>query len=193
MDVAILDYGAGNVKSVQFALERLGVTAQLTDDSEKIRSAERIIFPGQGQAAMAMKKLKEHGFDRMLPELKQPVLGICLGMQLLFEQTAEGPTQGLGIIPGSIQKFTQHKIPQMGWNRVVELKGALFQGISEGTFMYLVHSYYAPLVFETQAEADYGLRYSVAVQKNNFYGVQFHPEKSSAAGQRLLQNFLEIE
>ncbi|MGB0256550.1 MAG: imidazole glycerol phosphate synthase subunit HisH [Flavobacteriaceae bacterium] len=190
MKVAILDYGAGNVRSVAFALERLGVDATLTANPESINHADRVIFPGQGEARMAMQKLAATGLDQLIPKLKQPVLGICLGMQLLFESTEEGATRGLGIIPGAVKRFSSGKIPQMGWNTIFDLQGPLFGGIQENDHMYLVHSYYAPLVAETTATAHYGFNYSVGVEKNNFVGVQFHPEKSSKAGQRLLQNFL---
>ena len=193
MQVVILDYGAGNVRSVQFALERLGIDSVLSNDSETILSADRIIFPGQGEAESAMKKLRQHGLDRLLPELKQPLLGICLGMQLMFDASEEGDTKGLGIIPGQVKRFTQGKIPQVGWNTIEELQGPLFQNIPELSYMYLVHSYYAPLVTETSATSTYGIRYTVAIQKDNFFGVQFHPEKSSKAGQQLLENFIYLD
>ncbi|MGC6421805.1 MAG: imidazole glycerol phosphate synthase subunit HisH [Flavobacteriaceae bacterium] len=192
MQVVIIDYGAGNVRSVQFALERVGIQAKLTNDLETIRDADRIIFPGQGAASSAMLKLRQCGLDQLLPQLKQPLLGICLGMQLLFESSAEGDTQGLGIISGQVKRFTQGKIPQMGWNTIAQLKGPLFNKIPESAYMYLVHSYYAPLVSETIATANYGIPYTVAVQKDNFFGVQFHPEKSSKAGQQLLENFMQL-
>lgn len=172
MQVVIIDYGAGNVRSVQFALERVGIQAKLTNDLETIRDADRIIFPGQGAASSAMLKLRQCGLDQLLPQLKQPLLGICLGMQLLFESSAEGDTQGLGIISGQVKRFTQGKIPQMGWNTIAQLKGPLFNKIPESAYMYLVHSYYAPLVSETIATANYGIPYTVAVQKDNFFGVQ---------------------
>ena len=193
MQVVILDYGAGNVRSVQFALERLGIDSVLSNDSETILSADRIIFPGQGEAESAMKKLRQCGLDRLLPELKQPLLGICLGMQLMFDASEEGDTKGLGIIPGQVKRFTQGKIPQVGWNTIEELQGPLFQNIPELSYMYLVHSYYAPLVTETSATSTYGIRYTVAIQKDNFFGVQFHPEKSSKAGQQLLENFIYLD
>ena len=193
MQVVILDYGAGNVRSVQFALERLGIDSVLSNDSETILSADRIIFPGQGEAESAIKKLRQYGLDRLLPELKQPLLGICLGMQLMFDASEEGDTKGLGIIPGQVKRFTQGKIPQVGWNTIEELKGPLFQNIPELSYMYLVHSYYAPLVTETSATSTYGIRYTVAIQKDNFFGVQFHPEKSSKAGQQLLENFIYLD
>lgn len=193
MQVIILDYGAGNVRSVQFALERLGIDSVLSNDSETILSADRIIFPGQGEAESAMKKLRQYGLDRLLPELKQPLLGICLGMQLMFDASEESDTKGLGIIPGQVKRFTQGKIPQVGWNTIEELQGPLFQNIPELSYMYLVHSYYAPLVTETSATSTYGIRYTVAIQKDNFFGVQFHPEKSSKAGQQLLENFIYLD
>jgi len=193
VQVVILDYGAGNVRSVQFALERLGIDSVLSNDSETILSADRIIFPGQGEAESAMKKLRQYGLDRLLPELKQPLLGICLGMQLMFDASEEGDTKGLGIIHGQVKRFTQGKIPQVGWNTIEELQGPLFQNIPELSYMYLVHSYYAPLVTETSATSTYGIRYTVAIQKDNFFGVQFHPEKSSKAGQQLLENFIYLD
>ena len=193
MEVVVLDYGAGNVRSVVFALERLGISARLSNDPQVISNADYIIFPGQGEAAMAMNKLNLFGLTAVLPNLKQPILGICLGMQLLFENTEEGNTRGLGILKGSVKKFESGKIPQMGWNSLQNLRGPLFDSINENTHMYLVHSYYAPVVPETLATTTYGTTYSVAVQKDNFYGVQFHPEKSSQAGQQLLQNFLQIK
>jgi len=193
VQVVILDYGAGNVRSVQFALERLGIDSVLSNDSETILSADRIIFPGQGEAESAIKKLRQYGLDRLLPELKQPLLGICLGMQLMFDASEEGDTKGLGIIPGQVKRFTQGKIPQVGWNTIEELQGPLFQNIPELSYMYLVHSYYAPLVTETSATSTYGIRYTVAIQKDNFFGVQFHPEKSSKAGQQLLENFIYLD
>jgi len=193
MRVAVIDYGAGNVKSVLIALERLGVSGFLTADAAAIQAADRVVFPGQGTAAMALEKLKASGLDRLLLELKQPVLGICLGLQLFFDYTDEGNVQGLGLIPGRVKRFQAPlKIPQMGWNTLSGLKGPLFDGIEEGAHMYLVHSYFAPLVPETIGQATYGQPYTVAVQKNNFYGVQFHPEKSGPAGRRLLQNFLTL-
>jgi len=193
MKVAVIDYGAGNVKSVSIALDRLGVANVLTDDPQQIRSASHVIFPGQGTAGMAMQKLKSKELDRLLPTLKQPVLGICLGLQLLFEHTDEGFVAGLGIIKGQVKRFEGAlKIPQMGWNQLTSLNGPLFEGIASGTYMYLVHSYYAPIVPETTGVAFYGLDYSVAVQKDNFYGVQFHPEKSGKGGRCLLQNFLKL-
>lgn len=193
MEVAIIDYGAGNIKSLQFALERLGVTGHLTADPEQIKNADKLIFPGQGAAQSAMVKLKSHGLDVIIPQLKQPVLGICLGMQLLCDYTEEGGVNGLGIIQGKVRRFSdQVKVPQMGWNTISKTQTALFQGIKDHEFMYLVHSYFVPLLPETIAVSTYNQAYSVALQKDNFYGVQFHPEKSSKAGQQLLKNFLNL-
>ena len=193
MKTVIVDYDAGNVKSLQFALERLGVDAQITHDTELISSADKVIFPGQGEAASAMKKLRSKGLDTLIPQLKQPVLGICLGMQLLCDQTEEGNTQGLGILPVKVVRFSDHvKVPQMGWNTVNHKAEGLFEGIAQDCYMYLVHSYFIPWTDATIAQSDYAGAYSVAVQKDNFYGVQFHPEKSSKDGLRLLENFLNF-
>ena len=191
--VAIIDYDAGNVRSLQFALERLGVESVLTADSEVIKTAKKVIFPGQGAAGSAMEKLQQTGLDHLIPTLQQPVLGICLGMQLLCDATEEGDVKGLGIVSGKVIRFSdQVKVPQMGWNTISKLQTTLFKGIKEEDFMYLVHSYYVPLLPETIAQSDYDGAYSVALQKDNFYGVQFHPEKSSTAGSQLLQNFLAL-
>ena len=189
--LAIIDYGAGNTKSLQFALERLGVNSLLTSNADQIKSAEKVIFPGQGAAGRAMQKLKHFGLDQLIPELKQPVLGICLGMQLFCEHTEEGDVHG--IVKGTVKRFsTKVKVPQMGWNSIHNLKGELFEGIQDGTYMYLVHSYFVPNITETVATANYDGSYSVALQKENFYGVQFHPEKSSKQGQLILNNFLKL-
>lgn len=193
MNVAIIDYGAGNTRSLQFALERIGVSSVLTADSDVIQHADKVIFPGQGAAQSAMEKLKQKKLDLLLPELTQPVLGICLGMQLLSEQTEEGNVNGLGILSTSVKRFSsQVKVPQMGWNSIQNLASPLFEHLSPGAFMYLVHSYFVPIVPETIAQSNYDGLYSVAVQKRNFFGVQFHPEKSSKAGQVVLQNFLSL-
>jgi len=193
MKVAIVDYGAGNIQSLRFALDRLGVESVLTANPEVLRRADKVIFPGVGEASSAMKKLRATGLDTLLPTLKQPVLGICLGMQLMCNSTAEGNTQGLGIFDCEVQRFpTKVKVPQMGWNTLSATKGALFENIAANEYMYLVHSYYAPLIEETIAATTYGETYSTALQKDNFYGVQFHPEKSSKAGSQLLSNFLAL-
>lgn len=191
--IALIDYDAGNVQSVLFALQRLGYEAQLTHDPEVIRVADKVIFPGVGEAGSAMQKLKQTGLDTLIPKLTQPVLGICLGMQLLCSHSEEGDTKGLGVFDVDVKRFDNRmKVPQMGWNTIENLKGDLFRGLPEKSYMYLVHSYYVPLHKNTVAESDYGLRFSVALQKDNFYGVQFHPEKSAEAGSILLKNFIEI-
>ena len=193
MKVAIVDYGAGNIQSLRFALDRLGVESVLTANPEVLRTADKVIFPGVGEASSAMMKLRATGLDTLLPTLKQPVLGICLGMQLMCNSTAEGNTQGLGIFDCEVQRFpTKVKVPQMGWNTLSATKGPLFENIAANEYMYLVHSYYAPLIEETIAATTYGETYSTALQKENFYGVQFHPEKSSKAGSQLLSNFLAL-
>ena len=193
MNTVIIDYDAGNVKSLQFALERLGVEAQITHDIGSISSADKVIFPGQGEAARAMEKLRSKGLDTLIPQLRQPLLGICLGMQLLCKQTEEGSTQGLGILPSKVKRFPNIvKVPQMGWNTVNHKAEGLFEGITQDCYMYLVHSYFVPLTPNTTAQTNYAGAYSVAVQKDNFYGVQFHPEKSSKDGLRLLENFLKF-
>ena len=191
--IAIIDYGAGNTKSLQFALDRLGLKSLLTSNADQIIHADKVIFPGQGAAKSAMDKLKQHELDKIIPDLKQPVLGICLGMQLFCRHTEEGDVQGLGIIDASVKRFTNEvKVPQIGWNSIHQLDGPLFNGIKAGDYMYSVHSYFVPELKETVAISNYNLAYSVALQKDNFYGVQFHPEKSSRKGQLLLNNFLNL-
>ena len=193
MSVVIIDYGAGNIKSIQFAFKRLGVDAILSNDPDIIQSAERVIFPGVGEASSAMKMLKESGLDALIPKLKQPVLGICLGMQLMCNSTEEGDTKGLGIFNVDVKRFSNIvKVPQMGWNTINKLTSNLFKNIEEDAFLYLVHSFYAEMCQETIASTFYELKYASALQKDNFYGVQFHPEKSSIVGEQLLKNFLEL-
>ncbi|KAA3624904.1 MAG: imidazole glycerol phosphate synthase subunit HisH [Flavobacterium sp.] len=193
MKIVQIDYGAGNVKNIQFAFERFGYLPKLTSDIDEIREADKVIFPGVGEASNAMDKLKKSGLDRIIPALKQPVLGICLGMQLLCELTEENSTTGLGVFPLQVKRFSNAvKVPQIGWNKIYGLKSQLFDAISENEYMYLVHSYYVPLCEETIARCDYELPYSAAIKRDNFYGVQFHPEKSSAAGEQLLKNFLAL-
>ena len=193
MRAVIIDYGAGNVKSLQFALERLGVRAPLSSDAQSIASADRVFFPGQGEASNAMQKLQAHNLIEVIKNLQQPVLGICLGMQLLLEHTEEGNTQGLGLIKGVVKRFPNTlKVPQMGWKTIELDTYPLFNEIENGAYMYLVHSYFVPLIPETIAQSNYNGNYTVALQKDNFYGVQFHPEKSSKAGQKLLENFLAL-
>ena len=193
MNIAIIDYGAGNIQSIIFAFARLGLKAELTSDVETIRSADKVIFPGVGEASSAMNKLKQSGLDRIIPELTQPVLGICLGMQLMCNYTEEGNTKGLGLFHTEVVKFNHGvKVPQIGWNQISELKSELFQGIPEKAYIYLVHSFFAPLCKDTIAVSDYGLAYSSALKWRNFYGVQFHPEKSSTIGAKILQNFIDL-
>ena len=193
MKIAIINYGAGNIQSIKFAFQRLGYEAILTDVEDEIKNADKVIFPGVGEASSAMKMLRQSGLDTLIPQLKQPVLGICLGMQLMCHSSEEGNTEGLGIFDTDVVKFSNKvKVPQIGWNEISNLKTDLFKGISEKEHIYLVHSFYAPLSKETIATSDYGLSYSAALAKNNFYGVQFHPEKSSAVGEQILINFLEM-
>lgn len=191
--IVIIDYGAGNIQSIKFALERLGYEGILSSDATEISKAEKVIFPGVGEAGSAMKKLRSTGLDKIIPTLKQPVLGICLGMQLMCRKTEEGFTDGLAIFDVDVLHFEKKlKVPHIGWNRITELKTALFEGVVEKEYVYLVHSFYAPVCEETIAKCDYGVPYSSALQKDNFYGVQFHPEKSSRAGEKILENFLRL-
>ena len=193
MKIAIINYGAGNIQSILFAIERLGYTAVLTNNPDEIQKADKVIFPGVGEASYAMQKLIESGLDSLIPNLKQPVLGICLGMQLMCHHSEEGNTLGLGIFDANVIRFSNNvKVPQMGWNQIYDLKSLLFQGINENEYMYLVHSFYVPLNDEAIATTEYGIKYASALKEKNFYGVQFHPEKSSKAGAMILQNFLEL-
>lgn len=193
MKIVIINYGAGNIQSIKFAIQRLGYAAVLTDNAEEIRMADKVIFPGVGEASSAMKMLKESGLDTLIPKLKQPVLGICLGMQLMCNFSEEGNTKGLGIFDVDVIKFTSKvKVPQMGWNQIYNLKSDLFKGIAENEYMYLVHSFYAPLCAETIATTNYELEYSSALENENFYGTQFHPEKSGDVGEQILKNFLNL-
>lgn len=193
MKIIIIDYGSGNIQSIKFALDRLGYTAVLSNVTEEIKTADKVIFPGVGEASSAMEKLKGSRLDRLIPTLKQPVLGICLGMQLMCNFCEEGTTKGLGIFDVDVVKFNNDvKVPQIGWNQVTNLKSPLFDNVDEKEYMYAVHSYYASICDETIAETQYGINYSSALQKENFYGVQFHPEKSSYAGEQLIKNFLTL-
>ncbi|WP_298879940.1 imidazole glycerol phosphate synthase subunit HisH [uncultured Polaribacter sp.] len=193
MKLIIIDYGAGNIKSIQFAFKRLGVEAVLSNNIEEIKAADKVIFPGVGEASSAMKMLQESGLDKVIPTLKQPVLGICLGMQLMCNFSEEGNTKGLGIFDVDVKKFSKAvKVPQMGWNVIYNLESELFSGIKEKEFMYLVHSFYAEECKESIATTDYEIEYASALKKDNFYGVQFHPEKSGVEGAHLLQNFLDL-
>lgn len=191
MKIVIIDYGAGNIQSVKFAVERLGCQAELSDNPLEILSADKIIFPGVGKADYAMEKIKNAGLDKIIPDLKQPVLGICLGMQLMCDYTEEGNVTGLGIFPLAVKRFDNSmKVPHIGWNTINEIKSELFNGIKNHEYMYFVHSYYIPVNSWTIAETSYGITYSSSLKKNNFYGCQFHPEKSADAGSKLLENFL---
>ena len=193
MKITIIDYGAGNVQSVLFALERLGYEGNVTNDWNTIKSADKVIFPGVGEASSAMKMLQESGLNVLIPTLKQPVLGICLGMQLMCKHSDEGNTNGLGIFDVNVVKFSKEvKVPQMGWNTIYNLKSLLFTGIKENEFMYLVHSFYASLSENTISTTNYELEYSTALQRDNFFGVQFHPEKSGVFGAQILKNFLNL-
>lgn len=193
MKIVIINYGAGNIQSIKFAIKRLGFEAVLSDNEEEIRNADKVIFPGVGEASSAMEKLKATGLDKVIPTLKQPVLGICLGMQLMCKYCEEGDTNGLNIFDVDVLRFKNDvKVPQIGWNQISNLKSDLFKGISENEYMYLVHSYYVPLNEETIATTEYGFKYASALQEKNFYGVQFHPEKSSKAGEQIVKNFLEL-
>lgn len=207
MKTVIIKYNAGNVQSVLFALERIGVKGILSDNPQEIISADKVIFPGVGEASSAMKFLKEKKLDQVIKNLEQPTLGICLGMHLMCKHSEEGNTNCLGIFPLQVKKFLPpphphpdgggkkgggFKVPQIGWNNIYSLKGRLFDGLKENEYMYFVHGYYAERGNDTIAETNYIMEYSSALQKNNFYGVQFHPEKSSGAGQKILENFLKL-
>ena len=193
MNVIIIDYGAGNIQSIQFAFQRLGINAKLSNSIEEILSADKVIFPGVGEASQAMQMLEKSKLDVLIPNLKQEVLGICLGMQLLCKYSEEGNTKGLGIFDVDVKRFSSAvKVPQMGWNTIKNLQSDLLKGIAENSFMYSVHSYYASIGKQTIAVSEYELEFSAALQSNNFYGVQFHPEKSSKDGAQLLQNFLNL-
>lgn len=192
MNLVIIDYGAGNIQSIKFAFKRLGIDAQLSNDAEIIKNADKVIFPGVGEASSAMEKLNQSGLNKLIPCLEQPVLGICLGMQLMCNYTEEGDTKGMGIFDVEVVKFnTNLKVPQIGWNNIENLKSPLFQNLDEN-YIYLVHSFYAPKSSKTIATSFYGIEYSAALQKDNFYGTQFHPEKSGEYGAKILQNFLNL-
>lgn len=196
MNLAIIKYNAGNIQSVLYALERLGVEARVTDDKEAIRSADKVIFPGVGEASSAMKSLKENELDQVIRELKQPVLGICVGMQLLCAHSEENDAECLGIVPVQVKKFqpsgSLFKIPQVGWNTIYHLHSELFRGIEENSYIYNVHSYYAEDSAYTIATCQYGIEYAAAIKKDNYYGVQFHTEKSADTGDRIIKNFLQL-
>jgi imidazole glycerol-phosphate synthase subunit HisH len=193
MNLAIIDYKAGNVQSVLFALERMGLTATVTSDPEVIRKADKVIFPGVGEASSAMHHLKFFGLDELIPTLEQPFLGICLGMQLLCTDSEENNTEALGVIPVSVKRFRQgQKVPHMGWNTLTDLRGPLFKEVPEESYVYFVHSYYVPVNDHTIATTDYEQPFSAAVQYKNFYAVQFHTEKSSTVGAQIFRKFREM-
>lgn len=197
MNVAIIKYNAGNIYSVDYALKRLGIEPVITADKEILRKADKIIFPGQGEAGTTMRYLKENRLDELIKDLKQPVLGICIGMQLLCRFSEEGNTGCLGVFDVPVLRFRpekqEDKIPHIGWNNLANLKSDLYKGLSEGNFVYFVHSYYVPANEYTIAVTDYIQPFSASMHKNNFYATQFHPEKSSAAGEKILRNFLQLQ
>lgn len=191
--IAIIDYNAGNIQSVRFALNRLGIEPVLTNDTEQLLKAEKVIFPGVGEAGTAMEFLKEKNLDKLIPQLTQPVLGICLGLQLMCQHSEESNTYCLNIFPLTVKKFSSElKVPHIGWNTIFNLKSPLFNGCKENSYLYYVHSYFAEKGENTIAETDYINTFSAALQKNNFYAVQFHPEKSSSVGEQILKNFLAL-
>lgn len=192
INVAIIRYNAGNIRSVLFALERLGVKAMVTDDHEAIRAASHVIFPGVGAANSAMPYLRERGLDQLIRSLQQPFLGICLGMQLMCRHSEEGDTDCLGIFDLEVIRFRQGKVPHMGWNLLEQTKHPLFDAATEDAYCYFVHGYHATIGVETAAVTQYGVPFSSALQKDNFYGVQFHPEKSAAIGEAILKRFLAL-
>ena len=197
MDVAIVKYNAGNIYSVIHALKRLGITPTLTNNAEILSKADKVLFPGQGEASTAMAYLKEHNLDKLICDLKQPVLGICIGQQLMCRHSQEGDTDCLGIFPLDVLRFQpqchEDKVPQMGWNSISDLRSPLFKDIDDGEFIYNVHSFYVPHSKDyTIATCNYILPYSAALHKENFYATQFHPEKSGTVGEKILKNFLEI-
>ncbi len=195
MEIALIKYNAGNTQSVIYALNRLGVHPTVTDSAEDIAKADKVIFPGVGEARSAMNYLKARNLDKVIAQLTQPVLGICVGLQLLCAHSEENDTPCMGIFPNRVRRFPQQvglKVPQMGWNRLTHLQSPLFSGLSEGDFVYFVHSYYAELNAFTIAQTDYGVPFSAALHKDNFYALQFHTEKSSRVGAKILQNFLDV-
>ncbi|HWY37832.1 MAG TPA: imidazole glycerol phosphate synthase subunit HisH [Bacteroidia bacterium] len=202
MKAVIINYHAGNIRSVMFALERIGVNAVLSDNTEEICSADKVVFPGVGEASSAMRYLKEKKLDEVIKNLKQPVFGICLGMQLLCKHSEEGDTDCLGIFDVNIKRFSPFeedarrggdiKVPQIGWNKIYDLRSPLFAGIKENEYVYFVHSYYAEKNKSSIASANYITEYCCALQKDNFYAAQFHPEKSAAAGEQMLKNFFAL-
>ena len=196
MKVVIIRYNAGNICSVDYALKRLGVEAEISADSAVIRSADKVIFPGVGEAETTMEHLKATGLDKLIKDLKQPVLGICLGMQLMCKHSEEGDADCLGIFDAEVKRFVpkrhEDKVPHMGWNTITDTNSALFNGFDKDEFVYFVHSYYVPVNEHTAATTDYIHPFSAALHKENFYATQFHPEKSGSVGERILKNFLDL-
>ncbi|GAB3646270.1 imidazole glycerol phosphate synthase subunit HisH [Echinicola sediminis] len=194
MDVAIIKYNAGNVQSVLYAMERLGVSARLTDDIEEIKKADKVIFPGQGEASSAMRYLKERKLDQLIKELKQPFFGICLGQQLLCEHSEENDTECLGVFPIKVKRFPPlDKVPHVGWNNLENLKSPLLQGLNDNDYVYYVHSYFAEIHPEyTIASTHYLEDFSALLHRDNYYAMQAHPEKSSLSGEKILTNFLNL-
>jgi imidazole glycerol-phosphate synthase subunit HisH len=194
MNVSIIKYNAGNTQSVLFALERIGINAVVTDDIDVLQSSDKIIFPGVGEASSAMAYLQEKKLNNLIVNLQQPVLGICLGMQLMCNHSEEGNTNCLGIFNQEVKLFLPPdlKVPQIGWNTISNLRTDLFNGIHENDYQYFVHSYYVENGESTVATTNYGIDYSAALNKNNFYGAQFHPEKSGTVGQKILENFIKL-
>ena len=196
MNIAILKYNAGNIRSVDYALRRLGVEAEITADPERLRSADKVIFPGVGEAATTMEFLQRNGMDRLIKGLRQPLLGICLGMQLMCRHSEEGDVDCLGIFDAEVKRFVpddrQQKVPHMGWNTIGQTCSPLFAGFGKEEFVYFVHSFYVPVNEHTAAVTDYIHPFSAALHKDNFYATQFHPEKSGSVGERILKNFLEL-
>ena len=196
MDVAIIKYNAGNICSVDYALKRLGVAPIITAEPEILRKADKVIFPGVGEALTTMEYLRAHRLDEVIQTLKQPVLGICLGMQLLCQHSEEGDTDCLGIFPADVKRFQpnrhEDKVPHMGWNTLSHVNSDLFKGDLEGKFVYFVHSYYVPVNAYTAATTDYIQPFSASLHKANFYATQFHPEKSGSVGEQILKNFLQL-
>lgn len=197
VNVVIINYNAGNIRSVDYALQRMGIKAVVTGDPEKIQKADKVIFPGVGEAKTTMQYLCKHGLDALVKELKQPVLGICLGLQLMCSHTEEGDVPCLGIFNERIRRFdnmgrSEYKIPEMGWNTLNQVQSDLFNREEEGQYVYFVHSYYAEIGEHTAARTSYVQDFSSALQKDNFYATQFHPEKSGPVGERILQNFIAL-
>ena len=195
MNIAIVKYNAGNVQSLSFALNKLGIDPTVTDSPEQLKAADKVIFPGQGEASSAMQYLEAKGLDKVLKDLEQPFLGICLGMQLMCESTEENDAQCLGIVPAKVRKFSTPglKVPHMGWNDIYDNSGPLMRDVDEHNYMYFVHSYYVEACDWTVSKCHYGIDFSTAIQKDNFYAVQPHPEKSAEVGHKILDNFLNID